>query len=208
MINQVDFEGYLTRAWEYREQRYMRLANHRPGEDGQTSSDYITILIDSALDFDPRRVKVGRLVRVRGRIVGRDIVESLKMVVAKSHDGVVLPGELSTLVIRRPTVQILAIRIRSLSDAKNLKTKAGPKSKPVKKKTELPVVPLQVGVELAELTTTPTRFKLFIGNLFSWQLLILSHENSLRKSPFVVVSIQVISPAGCGNIYQPPWLRR
>jgi len=30
MINQVDFESYLTRAWEYREQRYMRLANHRP----------------------------------------------------------------------------------------------------------------------------------------------------------------------------------
>ena len=54
MINQVDFEGYLTRAWEYREQRYMRLANHRPGEDGQTSSDYITILIHSALDLDPR----------------------------------------------------------------------------------------------------------------------------------------------------------
>ena len=71
MINQVDFEGYLTRAWEYREQRFMRLANHRPGEEGQTSNDYITVLIDSALDFDPRRVKVGRRLRVRGRIVGR-----------------------------------------------------------------------------------------------------------------------------------------
>jgi len=31
MINQVHFEGYLTRAWEHREQRTMRLANHRPG---------------------------------------------------------------------------------------------------------------------------------------------------------------------------------
>ncbi len=31
MINQVEFEGYLTRAWEYREQRYIRLGNHRPG---------------------------------------------------------------------------------------------------------------------------------------------------------------------------------
>ena len=99
MINQVDFEGYLTRAWEYWEQRYMRLANHRPSDDGQTSSDYITILIDSALDFDPRRVKVGRLVRVHGRIVGRDIVEPLKSVVSKSHDGVELPGELNNLGI-------------------------------------------------------------------------------------------------------------
>ena len=38
MMNQVQFEGYLTRAWEYREQCTMRLANHRPGEDGQDSS--------------------------------------------------------------------------------------------------------------------------------------------------------------------------
>jgi hypothetical protein len=36
MINQVDFEGYLTRSWEYREQRFMHLANHRPGENGKT----------------------------------------------------------------------------------------------------------------------------------------------------------------------------
>jgi hypothetical protein len=29
------------------------------GEDGQSASDYITVRIDSALEFDPRRVKVG-----------------------------------------------------------------------------------------------------------------------------------------------------
>ena len=81
MINQVDFEGYLTRAWEYREQRFMRLANHRPGENGKTLSDYVTVQIDPSLDFDPHRVKIGRLLRVTGRIVGRDIVEPLKMVV-------------------------------------------------------------------------------------------------------------------------------
>ena len=39
MINQVDFEGYLTLGWEYWEQRFMRLANHRPSDDGQTSSN-------------------------------------------------------------------------------------------------------------------------------------------------------------------------
>jgi hypothetical protein len=43
MINQVDFEGYLTHTWEYREQRSMHLANHRPGENRKTLSDYITV---------------------------------------------------------------------------------------------------------------------------------------------------------------------
>ena len=155
MINQVNFEGYLTRSWEYREQRFMRLANHRPGENGKTLSDYVTVQIDPSLDFDPHRVKIGRLLRVTGRIVGRDIVEPLKMVVAKSHDGVELPGELSTLVIRRPTVQILATGVKVLVGAKtpNTKAKASQKEKPIKK-SELPVVPIQAGVDLAELTAT------------------------------------------------------
>ena len=66
MINQDHFEGYLTRAWGYREQRSMRLAKYRPGEDGKSASDYITVRVDSALEFDPRRVKVGHLLRVSG----------------------------------------------------------------------------------------------------------------------------------------------
>ena len=153
MINQVDFEGYLTRAWEYREQRYMRLANHRPGEDGQTSSDYITILINSALDFDPRRVKVGRLVRVRGRIVGRDIVEPLKSVVSKSHDGVELPGELNNLVIRRPTIQIFATLVRVQWNEKKAlqKKKAKGSLKGTPNPTALPDTPIELGQDLAEL---------------------------------------------------------
>jgi hypothetical protein len=149
MINQVDFEGYLTRAWEYREQRYMRLANHRSDEDGQSASDYITVRIDSALDFDPRRVKVGHLLRVSGRIVGRDIVEPLKLVV----DGVELPGELSNLVIRRPTVQILATQVKvQWKDRKAL-----PKKKPKglvrgePNPSQLPDVPIEPGQDLAEL---------------------------------------------------------
>ena len=56
MINQVEFEGYLTRSWEYREQKYVRLANHRPGEDGKTVSDYVTVRVDRALDFNPGKV--------------------------------------------------------------------------------------------------------------------------------------------------------
>jgi hypothetical protein len=153
MINQVNFEGYLARSWEHRDQRYMRLANHRPGEDGKTFSDYVTVQIDPSLDFDPRHIKIGRLLRVTGRIVGRDIVEPLKMVVAKSHSDVELPGELSTMVIRRPTVQILATGVKLLSDTKSPKTKPGQTSKTVKKKSELPTVPIQAGVDLAELTT-------------------------------------------------------
>ena len=31
MIKQGNFEGYCTNAWEYRWQRYMRVANYRPG---------------------------------------------------------------------------------------------------------------------------------------------------------------------------------
>jgi hypothetical protein len=152
MINQVNFEGYLTRSWEYREQRFMRLANHRPSENGRTQSDYVTVQIDPSLDFDPQRVRIGRLLRITGRIVGRDIVEPLKMVVEKSHDGVELPSELSTLVIRRPTVQILATQVKVLQGAKppRQKDKAGQKEKPVEKPA-LPVVPIQPGVDLAEL---------------------------------------------------------
>ena len=33
MINQVDFEGYLTRACEYREQFFMGPANHQASEN-------------------------------------------------------------------------------------------------------------------------------------------------------------------------------
>lgn len=155
MINQVVFEGYLTRAWEYRELRFMRLANHRPRENGKTLSDYVTVQIDPSLDFDHHHVKIGRLLCVTGRIVGRDIVEPLKMVVSKSHDGVELPSELSTLVIRRPTVQILATQVKVLQGAKppRQKAKAYSKEKPVEKPV-LPAIPIQPGVDLAELTTS------------------------------------------------------
>ena len=154
MINQVVFEGYLTRAWEYREQRFMRLANHRPSENGKTLSDYVTVQIDPSLDFDPQRVRIGRLLRITGRIVGRDIVEPLKMVVSKSHDGVELPSELSTLVIRRPTVQILATQVKVLQGAKPPRQKTnGDKKEKLVDKPILPVVPIQPGVDLAELAT-------------------------------------------------------
>src|SRR5687767_10872258 len=108
MLNQVEFEGYVTRSWVYRELRFLRLANHRPGENGKTFSDYVTVQIDPALDLDRRRMKIGQLVCVTGRIIGRDIVEPLRLVVNKSHEGVELPGEFGKLIVRRPTIQIMA----------------------------------------------------------------------------------------------------
>jgi hypothetical protein len=113
----------------------------------------VTVQIDPSLDFDPHRIKIGRLMHVSGRIVGRDIVEPLKMVVSKSHEGVELPGELCNLIIRRPTVQILATGVKLLSETKSPKDKPAQKNKTVKKKSELPAVPIQAGVDLAELTT-------------------------------------------------------
>jgi hypothetical protein len=153
MINQVDFEGFLTRSWEYREQRYMRLANHRPADDGQTASDYITVRIDSSLDFDPHRVKIGSRLRVSGRIIGRDIVEPLKLVVGKSHDDVELPGELSNLVVRRPTVQILATQVKVTARPHKPSGRKKPNG-PIPGKPEptpLPDVPIEPGQDLAEL---------------------------------------------------------
>lgn len=41
MLNQVTIEGYLTRTWEYKGRRYLRLANHRP-ELQRLVSDYLT----------------------------------------------------------------------------------------------------------------------------------------------------------------------
>jgi hypothetical protein len=152
MINQVDFEGYLTRTWEYRDQRFMRLANHRPAENGTMASDYVTVQIDSSLDFDPKHIKIGRLLRVSGRIVGRDIVEPLKMVVAKSHDGIELPGELNSLIIRRPMVQIFATSVKALAGSKSPKPKKkAEKKEKITQPITIPSDSIQAGMDLAEL---------------------------------------------------------
>lgn len=114
MLNQIELEGHLVRAWEYREQRYLRLANHRPGEQGRETSNYITVQVDASLEFNPLRIPIGQVLRVTGRLVGRDILEPVRNVIAKSHPQISLPGELSTLVVRRPTTHVLATRVRVL----------------------------------------------------------------------------------------------
>ncbi len=71
MLNEVEFEGYITRSWVDGEDRFLRLANHPPGENGKTFSDYVTVQIDPALDLDARRVKIGQLIQIAGRIAGK-----------------------------------------------------------------------------------------------------------------------------------------
>jgi len=142
MLNQVEFEGYLTRSWEYREQRFLRLANHRPGENGGTLSDYVTVQIDPSLELDGRNTRIGQLIEVSGRIVGRDIVEPLRLVIGKSHAGVEVPGELGRLIIRRPTVQILATQVKILAEAKRPNKVKKPKAQPL----VLPVIELEEGL--------------------------------------------------------------
>jgi hypothetical protein len=149
MINQVNFEGILTRSWEYRERRYMRPANHRPAENGKDISDYITVFIDSSLDFNPSHLAIGQQLHVIGRIIGRDIVEPLRLVVSKSHNGIELPGELNNLVIHRPTVQILATQVKIIRNEKNrFKSKPAPEPTP-----SLPMDQVEPGHDLAELIT-------------------------------------------------------
>jgi hypothetical protein len=148
MLNQVEYEGYLTRAWEYREQHFLRLANHRSGENGRTFSDYVTVQIDPALDLNARRIKTGQLVRVIGRIVGRDIVEPLRLVVGKSHEGMELPGELANLIARRPTMQILATQVKLMAASKTSKSKSKGRrtENPIRKSIEELVTPIAVAV--------------------------------------------------------------
>lgn len=84
MINQVIFEGYLVKQWEYQGQRFLRLAGHRPQDgEGLVQSDYVTVQLDPAVTLDPH-LHVGARLVVAGRIWGRDIVETLGRVLQKA----------------------------------------------------------------------------------------------------------------------------
>lgn len=115
MLNQVTIEGYLTRTWEYRGRRYLRLANHRPELQGLVS-DYLTVQVDPSLPYDPGQMKPGRLVQVSGRLTGRDILEPLGSVVAKSGLTVDLPAEAANKMLVRPTVEVMATSVKVLKD--------------------------------------------------------------------------------------------
>jgi len=80
MTNQTTFEVYVVRAWIHGLDRFLRLANHRPANQGgpipqsnMIYSDYTTVRLDSSIEFDTAKCRPGTRVVVRGRIEGRDI---------------------------------------------------------------------------------------------------------------------------------------
>lgn len=57
MTNQVTFEGYVVRAWTHGVDRFLRLANHRPANQGgpipqsnMVYSDYTTVRLNRPLN--------------------------------------------------------------------------------------------------------------------------------------------------------------
>jgi hypothetical protein len=82
--NQTTFEGYVVGAWTHGLDRFLRLANHRPANQGgpipqsnMIYSDYTTVRLDSSIEFDTEKCRPGTRVVVRGRIEGRDIQRPL-----------------------------------------------------------------------------------------------------------------------------------
>jgi len=159
MINQVIFEGYLVKQWEHQDQRFLRLAGHRPQDgDGLVQSDYVTVQLDPAVTLDPH-LRVGTRLVVAGRIWGRDIVETLGRVLQKADLAVDLAPALENLAIRRPTVQIAAAQVEVVGE--------GGRSRPAARRSRaqphlehtapeqavLPAPPLAPGVDLASLIT-------------------------------------------------------
>lgn len=117
MINHVIFEGYLVRTWEFRGDRFLRLACHQAQEDSNLiHSDYITVQLTPELNFHLEFPRGTRLL-VTGKIWGRDILEPLGKVIQKAKIPVDLPAALENLILPRPTVQILASQVEILNGA-------------------------------------------------------------------------------------------
>lgn len=118
MVNQVTFEGYVVRAWNHGADRFVRLANHRPANQGgpipqsnMVYSDYTTVRLDSSLEFDPQKCRTGTRVVVRGRIEGRDIPETLGEILMHCNVNLQLPMNIANVVVTRPITQIFAVTL-------------------------------------------------------------------------------------------------
>ena len=115
MTNQTTFEGYIVRAWIHGPDRFLRLANHRPANQGgpipqsnMVYSDYTTVRLDSSIEFDVKKCKPGMRVVVRGRIEGRDIPETLGEILMHCNMNMHLPINIANVVVTRPITQIFA----------------------------------------------------------------------------------------------------
>ncbi len=105
MLNQVEFEGYLTRSWVYREQRFLRLANHRPGENGKTFSDYVTVHIEM-----PTKPLVGEVVSLA--VAGEQgVILRFEMQASKEHGRIIPLGSIQKVM--RESIEAAAQYIRA-----------------------------------------------------------------------------------------------
>jgi hypothetical protein len=118
MTNQVTFEGYVVRAWTHGLDRFLRLANHRPANQGgpipqsnMVYSDYTTVRLDSSIEFDAGKCRPGMRVVVRGRIEGRDIPETLGEILMHCNVNLQLPTNIANVVVTRPITQIFAVTL-------------------------------------------------------------------------------------------------
>jgi hypothetical protein len=118
MINQTTFEGYIVRAWIHGRDRFLRLANHRPANQGgpipesnMVYSDYTTVRLDSSIEFDVMKCRSGLRVIVRGRIEGRDIPETLGEILMHCNVNLALPMNIANVVVTRPVTQIFAVTL-------------------------------------------------------------------------------------------------
>jgi hypothetical protein len=118
MTNQTTFEGYVVRAWTHGLDRFLRLANHRPANQGgpipqsnMVYSDYTTVRLDSSIEFDAKKCRPGMRVVVRGRIEGRDIPETLGEILMHCNLNMHLPTNIANVVVTRPITQIFAVTL-------------------------------------------------------------------------------------------------
>ncbi len=118
MTNQVTFEGYVVRAWTHGLDRFVRLANHRPANQGgpipqsnMVYSDYTTVRLDSSLEFDAEKCRPGTRVVIRGRIEGRDIPETLGEILMHCNVNLQLPMNIANVIVTRPITQIFAVTL-------------------------------------------------------------------------------------------------
>jgi len=118
MTNQTTFEGYVVRAWTHGPDRFLRLANHRPANQGgpipqsnMVYSDYTTVRLDSSIEFDVSKCRSGMRVVVRGRIEGRDIPETIGEILMHCNMNMHLPTNIANVVVTRPSTQIFAVTL-------------------------------------------------------------------------------------------------
>jgi hypothetical protein len=118
MTNQTTFEGYVVRAWTHGPDRFLRLANHRPANQGgpipqsnMVYSDYTTVRLDSSIEFDVSKCRSGMRVIVRGRIEGRDIPETIGEILIHCNMNMHLPMNIANVVVTRPSTQIFAVTL-------------------------------------------------------------------------------------------------